>query len=342
MKDQMEAYLSGRSIISQWYETPEALTFPTITMCLDPATKLSGSQKYGFAGFNDKFLKKEPNRSLVDVFDELTYQLDEDFYIMHSFFNENLMKEENLQLKEGLNKLVGHDFELTKLRTYYSGTCYMLEPKFDITNGLVYMRLKVILNPQLQGMDKPKALTLHFTSNLTWIGIIEGVWPQYYPEKEIISFEKEYTRFQTKVLEKRFAEGTTDGQTCLKEFFSHCPCHLLSYVPSYLPTCETVEEQICSWGDWFNENYTDCFKTKLATTYRLMRVEYPFHAPVNDSFTTFEVEFRFGTKEIQQEIALLTMPDLIGSVGGSLGMFFGFSISATLLFLLDKAFKKVL
>ena len=79
---------------------------------------------------------------------------------------------------------------------------------------------------------------------------------------------------------------------------------------------------------------------KKATTYSLRRTESPYHKPVNDSFTTFEIGFRFEAKEIQEEIALLTMPDLIGSVGGSLGMFFGFSISATLFYFIDKAIKR--
>ena len=238
--------------------------------------------------------------------------------------------------------MAGYRFELTKLRTYDFGTCYKLTPIFEVTEGLFYLELKVILNSHLQGMDKPKSLYLHFTSNLTWIGIIEEVWPQFYPQKEVIDFETEFTRFEAKVVEKRFAEGITDGQRCLKELivkkscYPSSPCHLLTYVPYNLRTCETVEEYQCANDGWFHENYTDCFKTKVATTYSMKRSETPFHAPVNDSFTTFDVALRFGAKEIQQEIALLTMADLIGSVGGGLGMFFGFSISATLFYFIDK------
>ena len=82
MRDQMEAYLSGRSTVTQWFENPETLTFPTITICLHPATKLSVSQKYGFTSIHDKFWKKKTNGSLVKVFDEVTYQLNEDFQLM--------------------------------------------------------------------------------------------------------------------------------------------------------------------------------------------------------------------------------------------------------------------
>ena len=41
------------------------------------------------------------------------------------------------------------------------------------------------------------------------------------------------------------------------------------------------------------------------------------------------------TKEIREEDDIITLPGLIGSVGGSLGMFFGFSIANYLLFWTD-------
>ena len=45
-------------------------------------------------------------------------------------------------------------------------------------------------------------------------------------------------------------------------------------------------------------------------------------------------------KEVQVEVKLLTTEDFIGSVGGSLGMFFGFSIYATFLYCIDKALNR--
>ena len=43
-------------------------------------------------------------------------------------------------------------------------------------------------------------------------------------------------------------------------------------------------------------------------------------------------------KEIREEVDVITMSELIGSVGGSLGMFFGFSISAYILKMVDTIF----
>ena len=55
MKDQMTAFMKGRSTITSWNEDPDSLEFPTLTFCLDPATKFSVSQKYEFKSINDNF-----------------------------------------------------------------------------------------------------------------------------------------------------------------------------------------------------------------------------------------------------------------------------------------------
>ena len=48
-----------------------------------------------------------------------------------------------------------------------------------------------------------------------------------------------------------------------------------------------------------------------------------------------------GTKEIVEEIDVITMSGLIGSVGGSLGMFFGFSFTSYLSFIIEKIIKNI-
>ena len=45
-------------------------------------------------------------------------------------------------------------------------------------------------------------------------------------------------------------------------------------------------------------------------------------------------------KELQEEILILALPDLIGSVGGSLGLFFGFCVAAPLLYIINRTIDK--
>ena len=53
-------------------------------------------------------------------------------------------------------------------------------------------------------------------------------------------------------------------------------------------------------------------------------------------WTEFDIFLHSMKKEIKEEVDIITLPALIGSVGGSLGMFFGFSISTLILFSLEK------
>ena len=52
--------------------------------------------------------------------------------------------------------------------------------------------------------------------------------------------------------------------------------------------------------------------------------------------TYIEISLLSFAKEVKEEIKVITLSNLIGSLGGSLGMFFGFSISAYVLYLMDK------
>ena len=89
MKDQLNAFLENRSSISSRHETAAALEFPTITLCIEPATKLSEAKKYGFTNINDKFYKEIPNSTLQERFDAMSYILNKDFYV-RSHMNESI------------------------------------------------------------------------------------------------------------------------------------------------------------------------------------------------------------------------------------------------------------
>ena len=57
--------------------------------------------------------------------------------------------------------------------------------------------------------------------------------------------------------------------------------------------------------------------------------------------TIFDFHIPSMTKEIKEEIDIITLSDLIGSVGGSLGMFFGFSMLASAFYFMEKYIMKI-
>ena len=340
LKDQIIAFAKKRSTISSRFEHAKALQFPTLVLCLDPATKLTVAQKYGFERRNDKFKIDVPGSYLYEVFHEITYLLNRDFEV--NFHHGEKLKHGQMLIQEyrGDREFL---FDVQDLRTYTFGICVKLEPKFEVFEAPLRFVFTLSLKPGLNPKDQPKSLAMHFTSNRTWINVVGAMYPQFKSQTEIVDFEKEYTHFFTKVIEKQYDSGTIYNLECVEKVLksSNCTnrCEILSYIDN-LPFCESAKDLQCMW---FNINYTiytDCFKTKSAITYSLQqRIENPIHKDINRSSTTIYVALWSMEKEIQEEVPLLTTQDFIGSIGGSLGMFFGFSFSASFFFCIDKLFK---
>ena len=63
---------------------------------------------------------------------------------------------------------------------------------------------------------------------------------------------------------------------------------------------------------------------------------------LTDSYKKLVVNVKLASmkKEIMEDVELLTVSSLIGSLGGSLGMFFGFSFSGLFFYLLETFISK--
>ena len=343
-QDQITAFLKNRSTISSRYEKSEYQEFPTLTICFDSARKLSVSQKYGFEKVGDLFYKQVDNQTLLQVFDETSFVLGRDFQV--SYLNGESMKMGKFNVQEYAGDQ-DFTFESEPIRTYYYGTCTKIEPKFEVKKAPLRFEMTISLNSKLLIEDVPKRLTLYFTSNKTWIGITDSIWPQFKPLTVNIDFQREHTFIYVKKVDKYFQFGQTDNSKCFEDLFSTYPCPvkctLLDYCKGIYPLCQTVDELQCMWNHSFANisKHTDCFKTKLASTYDLVeRIESPLHKQINKTSTTVYVGLWTMDKEVQEEVKLLTPEDFIGSVGGSLGMFFGFSIYASLLYCIEKALNR--
>ena len=348
--DQISDYLKGRFTVSSRNEEADTLEFPTITLCMYPATKTSVGIKYGFEKFNDKFNKEVPSSTLAERLDELSYTLHQDFQLINA----------GREFKVGLNiansfivdpgeQVDLFTFDLQPLKTYHYGTCYKLQPQFEVTKFPTRISFIVALNStMLKPEDLPKSVILHFTSNETWIGLADNVWPQVKPLTKTINFRKEFTQIKLSVNEQRFQEGVEDNQACLKNLLlkQNCTkhCNVLSFAGEDFPTCQTVKELNCMWNNSIlaSTEYMDCYKSKLVTTFSLQqRIENPLNKGTDDYSTEIYIGMWSKIKQTQEEVPLMTEQDLIGSVGGSMGLFFGFSISASLFFWLKKGLDRL-
>ena len=75
LQDQLNAFIIGRSTVTHSYKDGETLHFPTLIFCMDPATKISVSKKYGFKTYRDKYNNEVENTTYDQRYEELSYIL---------------------------------------------------------------------------------------------------------------------------------------------------------------------------------------------------------------------------------------------------------------------------
>ena len=331
LKDQIATFMKGRTTITKRFENVDSLEFPTITICFKPATKLSIAKKYGFESHNDKFYTDIPNKTLPQIFDEMSYGFDEDY----SIWNYNGKK-----INLGLNDIdsyfspVKMQFHVETIKTYNLGTCIKLEPRFEAVSKSYRIRLSIQISSLLDMEDKIDSLLFYFTSNKSWINIPENAWPQYKSSKTRVNLFEEYTNIVLQTEEEYFNDGTDSSPECLKKLIKRQNCSYPCWATTIpgIPPCRTAKEYIClDNAIWGTTEYVGCYMTKMATYYSVLdQIENAYHKDKNTLKTDVYIGIKAMKKVIKEEVFVLTLQDLIGSVGGSLGLFFGFSFSAVL------------
>ena len=289
MKDQMETFMKGRTTITRRVETVNSLEFPTITICFDPATKLSVAKKYGFKNYFQKFISDIPNKTLPQVFDEMTYGFEQDYSIWNH---------DGKKIHLGLNDIdaayssVKMQFQVDAIKTWDFGTCIKMEPRFEMVSPSYMLRLSIQLSSTIKTEDKIDSVLLMFTSNTSWVSILDNHWPQYKPLKAKVDLVKEYTHILLQPEEIYFQDGKDNSVDCLKKLIEglNCsyPCDVTT-IPG-VPYCQTVNEYLCVAEETKNsyDEYLDCFITKKATIFSLNdRVDNPLHEEKNSLKQTF-------------------------------------------------------
>ena len=141
-----------------------------------------------------------------------------------------------------------------------------------------------------------------------------------------------------KPTEYLFNQGIESSEECwmneISDSTCQSKCRFTSFAP-LLPMCKTLEDLLCILDFAYTNNvYSRCNRKKRGLTFiGQMDRDTRFK---KSNMTRVGMGLWSMTKEIREEVDIITLPALIGSVGGSLGMFFGFSISTLILFSLEK------
>ena len=119
-----------------------------------------------------------------------------------------------------------------------------------------------------------------------------------------------------------------------------CPSKCALVSNAGLPICQSIEDIACIYEHAKKLNlWSKCNMKNRALTYNGDVTKWDKYQ--KDNVTYLNIDISNSTIEIHEEVDVITMEELIGSLGGSLGMFFGFSFFAYILFLVDKCIAKV-
>ena len=341
LKDEVRDFLEKRTTITTKFQEGEVVEFPTLTFCIHPGLKTSVARELklkSFAEFFKNSLSQTKNNTIMDEqFSRLSYTLNKDFEITV------VSKPLKLGITSIPLKKSVINFETQPIKTYFFGTCYKIAPLFEVRN-VFSLFWTVKLSQSDEQKDKPKGVYLYLSSNETWQGIPLQTWPRYQLSKVYLPFENDFNKLFWRTINHSFLTGIDNTSQCLKiglklqknhtkhcEFFSH---------GLDLPSCQSRKD-LQEMRQLFKKQwFADCFKLMQATTYKIEHFEPPSFNEPDDSFLLVNIALSSMEQEIKEEIPIITSQSLIGSIGGSLGMFFGFSFTSIFIYFLNKALHK--
>ena len=230
--------------------------------------------------------------------------------------------------------------------------CYIIKSQLDFGSMTVTIEKKNL------DID---LLKVWLTSNYDFLGATQGRYGISAPYQFNVPFgEKHYTRITVKEtiikpLDCKLpdAEYISEEQCLVNifimEHFSACPLKCLPIQMKafqYINTtasfinCVRLEDEICIGGPkvwtplW--KEYSDCPKPCHITTYKDSKLDLsePLYLKTGQTLATFGLQ-KNNVRRMEKEVLVYDTNDMIGAVGGSLGLFLGFSFFDTVSKCLD-------
>ena len=332
MKNQLIDFSQGRTATSSQFMRVSEFEIPTAIFCLSPGTKPTVARKHNLTFVHDVF---KLNETFSQVFEEISYVLNHDYEILIL----------NKPMKLGNNVINGEYFELVLnvelIRTMHHGTCYKLQTNHKLQDPTYHLPIHISLNTT---EDVPKQLMMTFTSNDSWHGIFTDDWPQLKPTRVYIDLSIPYTELKMIPILHRFQKGCDSGFDCLNELATTFNCsNVCSYITfGSLPLCNKASEFWCNFHQMYSTDklpIINCLSPREALTFDTYSLSPQFYAATNT--TKVSIALLYSIMEIREELDVITTTELIGNFGGSMGMFFGFTLASPLLQALNQLINRI-
>ena len=348
LKDQTTKFMKGSTTFASRTEEVDMFKIPVFFICFEPGYKPSiyGNISADLASHFEiqTFITEE--QKLSDFLKSASYKLDEDIQIELIMFDGGKMKDKRI-LKDGQNTIDNFLVDVYQINTIADGYCYVVESAEKVSP---WVQMSVVVKDlNSENGDKLSNLNLFIASNETWYGIIAVTWPYFKLTKYKYSFNepKMYHWIDLSVTSISYQKGHKSVEECIENWMStndvckKCSPFFHSF-KNKKPSCQSNEDNKC-WYLWsffgknFN-NYKRCLKPMETTLFT--GISLPFERPLVHN-STVNIAFAYSSDEIkiEEETLMIGTSSYIGSVGGSLGLFLGFSCFTYLSCCIQKVFE---
>ena len=363
----MTQYSEKYSNIAKLSKTADKVEVPTISICTGWKTSIMKEYKitsgflWGTPRSNESYL--QTNATYRDVYSDVTYKLNKDFAI--GLFEGAEKKPKSLIV--GMNEIVTGEaitkYDVKEISTL-NGMCYIIIPKEIFMTPYVDSLTLLIAKNSTLNKDKMDEVMVQISSNDTFLTIFQPV-PAI--NNEIFSIKFDIQNNDKLLFIEHSEENTEYISDCSEMAFFKCwatkiqeseefkcprKCVSLAYqsmmdtIDHNIPTCETDTEHYCMVGP---EGIITFLKLKSTCQKQCKNKESKL------ATKKFEYAYQHRLGSIQTAVELRVLPEIInnkqyliyddigmfGSIGGSLGLFLGFSLFDTLCMIVDFIIRKV-
>ena len=333
--DELVNYAKGSTTLSSRTEKVEYLAAPYMTLCFHPPFKPSMLLTHGLPK-NTKHIKdlhrvlragKVKGDVNMTIYENFSYKYEKDYNV----------RLEVLKNFSKLGELI--DFEIQKVVTQ-SGLCYLIKYNMNVSTN----HDKIRLHYNSEALENPKYVKILLSSPHGWHGIVLEDWPYFDPTISWIPIDKQAKSWTAKVSQTdyEYMAGTNNFEQCLLEQIARnsiCKTNCYPLVFNFLPnyTLCNLGEMPCMFNLLVNERKYryECLRAKKNIQYKA-NLNPTYNLNSNGSDFKFTFYFDKGTKDIKEEVLIVTTASFIGSVGGSLGLFLGFSFFTYLSGIINK------
>lgn len=349
---EIKEYGKAATTFSSQIKQRPNVDMPTVVFCMKPSVLPLMTEQYEYSQFFEiKYNEgkvKELNLSVWDVARKVSYQLNRDFIIQ---LKGDAFKDVTANLAQGINMVNGVQIEVLEVATLRHGMCHVIHFNDTVTSDQSRpMQLTIKFDKSMPVEDIPTQLDVMFTSKDGWFGILFDDWPLIQVTKFSFDIQPQtmaqwFLKFG--LVEQHFRYGHANVTKCFENMFADKNCStkctpLIYNFLSHLPICQNIEDFECNAQDPTKARL-GCLKPKFLIQYKgdpvLSKTETKKH-----TYLRLFIQFPNDKVEVSEEILVKSDLDLIASVGGSLGLFLGFSffnLGASLIELLwSKCFSK--